>query len=226
MSLQLLRNLSYRLPIGVQNAVLVRRRQAIWLRAGIVFIHIPKTAGTAINEALYGRFMGHVRASDIERSGSPALKALPRFAITRNPWDRLVSAWRFVRRGGGIGGWHAGRVRHAERYRVPEFEAFDRFVREWLAVRDVRRLDFVFQPQSPFVCDDSGKLLVDHLGRFEELDATYAFLQERKPELPPLGESNRSGAPVDYRSFYSPELIDRVGSIYAEDVKRFGYRFE
>jgi hypothetical protein len=41
-----------------------------------------------------------------------------------------------------------------------------------------------------------------------------------------LGESNRSGAPVDYRSFYSPELIDRVGSIYAEDVKRFGYRFE
>lgn len=226
MSLQLLRNLSYRLPIGVQNAVLVRRRQAIWLRAGIVFIHIPKTAGTAINEALYGRFMGHVRASDVERWGSPALKALPRVAIVRNPWDRLVSAWRFVSRGGGVGGPHAGRVRHAERYRVPEFESFDAFVRQWLAARDVRRLDFVFQPQWRFVCDARGEIIVDHLGRFELLDATYAFLQERKPGLPPLAESNRSGAAVDYRTFYSPELVELVGSIYAEDVQRFDYRFE
>jgi hypothetical protein len=44
--------------------------------------------------------------------------------------------------------------------------------------------------------------------------------------LPPLAESNASGTPVDYRSFYTPDLVELVGSIYAEDVTRFGYRFE
>lgn len=226
MSLQLLRNLSYKLPIGVQNAMLVRRRQSLWLRAGVVFVHIPKAAGTAINEALYGRFMGHVRACDVERWATPAIKALPRFAITRNPWGRLVSAYRFATRGGGMGGAHAGRVRSREQYRVAEFETFDRFVREWLAARDVRRLDFVFQPQSPFVCNARGEIIVDHLGRFEELDATYAYLRRTVPGLAPLRVSNRSGEPVDYRSFYTPELVDLVASIYADDVKTFDYRFE
>ena len=214
------------LPSGVQRRVLVTRRAPLWLKAGIVFVHVPKAAGTAVNEALYGRFMGHVRAADIERWGSSAVKALPRFAITRNPWDRLVSAYRFVKRGGGIGGTNAGRVLHPEQYLVPEFETFETFVTNWLAKRDLRRLDLEFQPQSPFVCNADGGVLVDHLGRFEDLDATYAYLRERLPNLPPLAESNASGTPVDYRSFYTPDLIELVGSIYAEDVTRFGYRFE
>ena len=46
------------------------------------------------------------------------------------------------------------------------------------------------------------------------------------PGVAPFTRSNRSGVPVDYRSFYTPELIDLVGSIYAEDVARFDYGFE
>lgn len=214
------------LPDGFQRRVLVARRTPLWLRADIIFIHVPKAAGTAINEALYGRFMGHVRASDVDRWGSPAVKALPRFAITRNPWDRLVSAYRFVKRGAGIGGPNAGRVLHPEQYRIPEFETFESFVTGWLARRDLRRLDLAFQPQSLFVCNADGGILVDHLGRFEDLDATYAYLRERLPSLPPLAESNASGRRVDYRTFYTPELVELVGSIYAEDVTRFGYGFE
>lgn len=214
------------LPDGFQRRVLVARRTPLWLRADIIFIHVPKAAGTAINEALYGRFMGHVRASDVDRWGSPAVKALPRFAITRNPWDRLVSAYRFVKRGAGIGGPNAGRVLHPEQYRIPEFETFESFVTGWLARRDLRRLDLAFQPQSLFVCNADGGILVDHLGRFEDLDATYAYLRERLPSLPPLAKSNASGRRVDYRTFYTPELVELVGSIYAEDVTRFGYRFQ
>lgn len=221
------RDLYYRLlPEGFQRAMLVRRRQPIWIRAGIVFIHIPKAAGTAINEALYGRFMGHVRASDIERWGSAELRALPSFAVTRNPWDRLVSAYRFVKGGGGTGGPNAGGVRWPEQYRSAEFATFERFVTEWLAGRDLAGLDVVFQPQSPFVCAERGEIIVEHLGRFERLDETYDYLRERVAGLRPLGESNRSGDAVDYRTFYTPRLVDLVGAIYADDVNRFGYSFE
>jgi hypothetical protein len=40
-----------------------------------------------------------------------------------------------------------------------------------------------------------------------------------------FAQSNRSGTPVDYRTFYTGELEELVGSIYTEDVRNFGYSF-
>lgn len=49
------------------------------------FVHIPKTAGRSISEAL-GIEGDHDRAST---------KAAPRFAFVRNPFARVYSAWQF-----------------------------------------------------------------------------------------------------------------------------------
>lgn len=220
-----LRQAYHLVPDDYRKALLVRRRARTWLRSGIVFIHIPKAAGTSMNNALYGRFMGHVRAADLQRWGSPSLRALPSFAITRNPWDRLVSAYRFARRGAGVGGEIQAAVARPELYQGPEFDNFERFVTEWLSARDVRRLDYIFQPQSLFVCDEKGKVLVDHLGKVEDLSPTYDFIEARLGRRPVVEPSNRSGSPVDYRSFYTPALIDLVGQIYEQDVRTFGYQF-
>lgn len=222
---QALRKAYTLLPEEVRRALLVRRRSPIWIGAGIVFIHIPKAAGTSINQALYGRFMGHTHALDVERWGSATVKALPSFAIARNPWDRLVSAYRFAKRGAGVGGDIKAAILRPEQYQTPEFERFDTFVTDWLSSRDISRLDYVFQPQSLFVCDQSGKLAVDHVGRVENLAPTLDFIRDsigRPIELP---VSNRSGGAIDYRDFYTPELAALVGRIYAEDARRFGYSF-
>ena len=221
-----LRSLYYHVPEDFRQGVLVRRRSPIWLRKGIVFVHIPKAAGTSINEAIFGRFMGHVRARDIDRWGSDRLKALPCFAVTRNPWDRLVSAYRFARRGRGVGGARQAWVWRPEQYQVPEFATFDSFVKDWLAPRDIARLDPIFQPQSQYTCDAEGTLLVDHVGKLENLAPTIDFVAARAGQKLAVPQANRSGERVDYRSFYSPELADVVGCIYAEDIHRFGYGFE
>jgi hypothetical protein len=221
----LIRNLNRRLPGGLRRAILVRRRAKYWRRAGIVFIHVPKAAGTSINEALYGRFIGHPRALDIRRWAAADVKALPSFSVVRNPWERLVSAYRFARQGRGEGETYRAGMWRPERYRGAAFETFDRFVREWLADHNVRKLDGVFQPQSIFLCDPEGRPLVDHVGRLEDLAPTYAFIAEHARPIPPLARANRSGAEVDYRTLYSPDLARLVGRIYAEDVERFGYRF-
>lgn len=211
------------LPRGVQQALLVRARSPLWIDRGIVFVHIPKAAGTSINQALYGRFMGHPRAVDIERFGSARLRRVPRFSVSRNPWDRLLSAYRFAVHGALPGSPAA--IWKPQRYRIPEFESFERFVMEWLARRDVRRLDFIFQPQSRFVCDARNRLLVDHVGRLENLEPTFAFVEKVIGEPLQIPWENSSGERVEYREFYSAQMAKVVGDIYHDDVAAFGYSF-
>ena len=221
-----LRNLYHRLPTGFRNAILVKRRSPLWLSAGIVFVHVPKAAGTSINQALYGRFMGHARACEIRKWGSAALNALPSFAVTRNPWDRLVSAYRFAKRGHGIGGAYQAAVNFPNQYDRPEFESFPLFVKEWLADRNVTELDGIFQPQSLFVCNASGTILVDHVGSLDNLRSTEDFIRRHLPNAPSIGFSNRSGQRLDYRSYYTGDLAEIVARIYRNDIETFGYRFD
>lgn len=212
------------LPQSIRFAVLARQRAQPWREAGVVFIHVPKAAGTSINLALYGEWMGHARARDIRRWAPADVKALPSFAITRNPWDRLVSAYRFATNGGGSGGQFEAHPWHPERFRIPEFETFERFVTEWLVRRHIW-LDPIFQPQSSWICDRGGKILVDHVGRIENLEPTLGFLRRELGRAPSVPEGNRSGERVDYRSFYTPELARLVGHVYAQDVETFEYTF-
>ena len=216
----------YMIGTPLERALLVRRRSPDWLRAGVVLIHVPKAAGTSLSEALYGRFLGHVRAADVKRWAPREIVSLPFVAVTRNPWDRLVSAYRFAKRGAGIGGRSPGAVWRSERYEVPEFESFERFLTEWLAKRNPRDLDYVFQPQCQFVCDGNGEVIVDHLGRFEDLPRTYSFLRTHAHDISNVDASNRSGEAIDYRTFYTPELAQVAASIYSDDINRFGYSFE
>lgn len=213
-------------PEEVRHGILVLRRTKSWLDAGILFIHVPKAAGVSINIALYGRFMGHLLATEIQRWGATRLKSLPSFAITRNPWDRVVSAYRFARAGRGIGGEQQAWVWKPEQFQAPEFESFDRFVKEWLAHKQVDRLDPIFRSQSLYICNERGKPLVDHVGRLENLQPTLAFIEKSIGRRPDIPQANRSGEEVDYRSFYTPELVDIVGEIYRRDIDNFGYGFE
>jgi hypothetical protein len=136
-----------------------------------------------------------------------------------------VSAYRFARRGRGVGGAVQAWVWRPEQYRNPAFETFERFVNDWLAQRDPRTLDGIFQPQSIFVCGDEGRVLVDHVGRLDDLEPTYEFLSQRLRSRPQITSSNRSGDPVDFRTFYTPQLVNTVGEIYGEDVQRFGFSY-
>jgi hypothetical protein len=87
-------------------------------------------------------------------------------------------------------------------------------------------LDLALQPQSQFLFNHRGEILVDHLGRFEALGSTCAYLDEHFGALAPMRRSNRSGDPVDYRTFYTPDVVDRVGQIYADDIRMLGYSFD
>lgn len=159
----------------IKKEINLYRRYPYWSGLGCIFVHVPKAAGTSINNALHGRTLGHYTASEIKRKFPRLYERSFTFSLVRNPWDRVLSAYRFAR----SGKTESMGVENPSQYQVPAFRSFESFVLEWLPNKSIDESDFIFQPQWPFVCDDGGKVIVDHLGRFENI-ATTALIVKSK----------------------------------------------
>jgi hypothetical protein len=200
---------------------------------GFLFIHIYKNAGTSITAALLPFAAGrsqllaaaamrrlglpvrfgpqpcpqHSTAVEIiEAIGRPAFDALFSFAIVRNPWDWQVSLYHYMR----------AEKKHHQHELALSFPGFDEYIR-WRCREEVRfQKDYLYTPQ--------GELLVDFVGRFENLEADFAAICARigvPASLPRLNVSNTR----PYREFYSGETRELVRRIFAPDIELFGYDF-
>ena len=68
-------------------------------KAGVIFCHVPKNAGSKITLALYGRRLGHIRLSQLIRANK---KQLPILAVWRGTIERFLSASAYARGGGEL----------------------------------------------------------------------------------------------------------------------------
>ena len=205
-----------------KDTVNLYRRYPYWAAKRCIFVHVPKAAGTSINRALYGRTLGHYRAADIHRRFPVLYERSFVFAFVRNPWDRVLSAYRFAVKGRTE---YMG-MRSPARYRIAEFETFERFLCEWLAPRDLPQLDYVFQPQYPFVTDDEGERIVDFIGKVEEIGDHLKIVEKRLGRALELPHVNRTGDSAGYVTAYrNSRMIDLVADVYAKDISMFNYEF-
>ncbi|MBZ0329199.1 sulfotransferase family protein [Halomonas sp. ANAO-440] len=208
---------------GVKHKINLYRRYSYWKKSGCIYIHVPKAAGTSLNKAIYGRTLGHYTASEI-RSHFPKLfsKAFV-FSFVRNPWDRVLSAYRFA----CIGKTNSMGMYRPEQYKIPEFETFERFLFEWLAKQELHKIDFVFQPQSTFVVDKHGELLTDYVGKVESLEVDIKNVESRLNKKINVGRENTTSNDSDYRSEYvNDDMVKLVKILYQDDIDRFGYVFD
>jgi hypothetical protein len=222
MSAKLRESIVARTPEKILNFLRVRRRSDAFRAAGVAFVHVPRTGGTSVTDVLFGQFIGHFSLIDLLDAAPKDVRALPRFAITRNPWDRLVSAWAFAKAGSGIDG--RVRISQPEQYAVPAFDSFERFVHEWLTPRSTSPLDGIFRPQHSYLLDRHGKLDFSHCGRLEQLDKTQEWLASISRKSSDFGNKNATQR-FDYRPYYNAETRDIVARIYSRDIEVLGYDF-
>jgi len=131
-----------------------------------------------------------------------------KFAFVRNPWDRLVAEYEFLRRFEG----------HRRHRRVIAMSGFREFVEFQIPRPDAY--------QWPLLVGPDGALCMDFIGRFERLGEDFEAVRQRiDPSLAPLPHHNR-GQNRDYRAYYDSDTVDRVARHWQRDIETFGYRFE
>lgn len=213
-----------------------------------LFIHIPKAAGTTIRRSPI--LAGRVKAVDKAMLKSPEYhyqllsvmknigdhhgleharfldlneeaRSIPlKFAVVRNPWDRVVSRYFFAKQVTEVEGKY-----DIGKHKVSSFEEFleERF--EWgdkpfMWHRAIRG----WYPCIDYVKDEHGKVMVDLL-RFEDLNAELCRYfkiakMDRKRNV------TRARAGMNKKQIYNKKTIQIVADWYSSDIDFFGYDFD
>jgi hypothetical protein len=181
---------------------------------------VPKAAGTSINKAIYGRTLGHYRAAEIEKKFPNLYFDCFTFSFVRNPWDRLFSAYKFAK----AGGTESMGVSSPEKYKIPEFESFERFVFEWFYKKDIEKEDYIFQPQWCFLCDQESNIMVDYVGKTESLEKDIQFVESKIARRLDIMRVNSTSQETGFEKAYThPDMIEVVRLKYKKDINLFGY---
>jgi hypothetical protein len=193
---------------------------APFLKYRCLFVHVPKAAGISVAQSLFGCKAGGHRSLTRYRValGSSFVDRSFKFTVVRNPWDRLVSAYFFLKNGGMT----PRDAYWSQRY-LAGFDCFDDFVTGWLTPARAQRQQHLV-PQCRYLAGRDGRIGVDCVGRFENLAEDFGRIARRLGISAGLAELNRSRHD-DYRDYYSERSRRIVGEVYGEDVRALGYEF-
>lgn len=206
-----------------------------------IFVHIPKTGGTSLSLALEERAMAddiligdtpkavkrrgrvkkirgdrrlwkHSRITDIEGlAGVGDLADYFVFALVRNPWDRMVSYYHWLQEQT----FEHSAVALAKQLAFPDFLNHP----ETQAMLRAERY-------GDYVRKADGQELPTHFLRLEHIDKDILPVENYLGFELDLPHVNRSERNADWRGYYSEEDARLIATCYAEDIERFGYRFE
>lgn len=140
-----------------------------------------------------------------------------KFAVVRNPWDRLVSGWRNK--------IHPERKRFTKlpQTQSDSFRDFGAFVR-FIVTLNGDTCDVHFRRQTALISPGD----MDHIARFEhyedEVRGLFATLGLNQPKTIPHENSSHRKKP--YQSSYTDDTRSLVGEFYQGDIEAFNYAFD
>jgi hypothetical protein len=198
----------------------------------LIFIAIPKTATHAIRFGL----RPHMDVDDLEQVGLFVKKRMPfdafsdiehghikcreaapvlgdiwnsyfKFTIVRNPFDRFISYCAFMN------------------INNPKFEENPEPYLYNALLNKKTHKHVLFHPQSDFVCDQQGSLMIDYAGKYETLQESFDYVCQQtgvpSSVLQVINTSKREA----YQKYYNEELQEMVKKHYHQDLTNFSYSF-
>jgi len=189
-----------------------------------IFVHIPKCAGISVSRSLFGKNFEftHLNLKQyLDALGPVEFQAYYKFTVVRNPYDRLVSAYFFLKKGG---------INEADKNwadkNLSAYDSFDSFVKGWVNQKNIQT-EIHFWPQCDFICLETNRPGVDFIGFYENLEADFRHVCRRLNTHSTLLSMNRNATRgKDYREYYTDETKAIVADVYADDLRVLGYSFD
>ncbi|MES0489106.1 MAG: sulfotransferase family 2 domain-containing protein [Leptospirales bacterium] len=194
-------------------------------RYKIIFIHIPKNAGTSIENALFGTYgkVGHHKAISYYQEDSEKFKQYLKFAVVRNPFDRIISAFRYLKNGGRNKFDSEWAKIHLSKYK--NFSDFINALDEKKIQDEILSWKH-FEPQYKYVYDENGNCLVDYIIYFENLDEELLKISNAAGINPlSIQKLNKGMRKPNFKKFYSTRNIETISRVYKKDLELFHYKF-
>lgn len=187
---------------------------------GISYLHIPKTAGTSILDWMRNiapvieEWESHPKNSVLKTVG-PNNKT---FTVIRNPWDRMVSAYHYLKQISLPEGSSWLQLNDIREDNFPTFE-------EWITnLHNYKNPDaYWFRPetmQSAWI-----DAPVDIIIRYETLETDFKIVQDLfkcDTSLPHHYKSKRS----NYKDYYNDVTKSIVAKLNEADIETFKYAYQ
>ena len=195
----------------------------------ILFIHIPKTGGTTIennmetmNKPIFKGGYGVLRKvvyqhfdykDYIKFFGIDSFNEFKKFSIVRNPYSRIISEYYWTPSLTDLG-YKSGK-------------SFDYFLDQVYDIVKNKKYNLTiyhnhFIPQYEFICDIDRKIMVDKLFKFEEYDKVLDFLKKKKYNIDFNKKLNacEKGRKIKLNT----DQKKKIYSIYKKDFAIFEYK--
>jgi hypothetical protein len=192
-----------------------------------IFIHIPKCAGTSIENTLSGAayakwdkhnkiWVQHATANQIKRLYCQNYEDYFSFAFVRNPWGRAISDYFWIKKNLKIEDSFKNYLLLENKFNTPRLS--------YPHLHKTGRGDHIL-PQSDFILNSNREQMVNYIGRFENLQQDFDTICDKigipRQKLPHNNKTNHKR----YVEYYDEETRQIVAEKYAKDIEYFGYEF-
>ncbi|WP_171179576.1 sulfotransferase family 2 domain-containing protein [Ruegeria sp. HKCCD8929] len=189
----------------------------VYLRRGLILIHIPKNAGTSVEDVLFGYRVRHRTWQEIKATCPRAWRTLPKIAILRDPVDRFLSAFDYLKTGGRN---ETDRRYSARMIGTQTVGAFIDRLSSDTSFRNGSMRYFHFRPQVDYVCDGR-TVMVDTLIPFPKMAEGLTKLADVDPSL--LTHANKTSGPRTLKSDLTQSRVDQILHLYSADAALFAH---
>jgi hypothetical protein len=210
------------IPMSLRYKIMGMRNRGVYSgypdECQCIYIHIPKTAGTSIVKSLFNATARHVRYVEYQAADTKKFERYFKFTFVRNPWDRVVSTYFFLKKGG---------LNELDKnwsdQNMVSYNSFEDFVVNWLTEENIWSWVH-FYPQYYFFYDDDGNNMMDYVARFENIEEEFRFIRERLGKTCELSKVN-VGSNSHYTDYYNERTKKIVEDVYRKDIVLFNYRY-
>lgn len=209
-------------------------------RYNFIFFHVPKAAGTSVTKALNQNLAGDVIMNENNRQlknflskkgklwpnhatcsevrthlGEQRYSSYFKFCFVRNPWDRLVSLYHYTIQ-------KEAKIYADKGLQLPQFSrniinagSFE----NWITSDNFGTAQYHF-------LSASNQLLVDYVGRSENLQADFSYICGSLGLPNIILPKENISKHKNYQEYYNEKTRQIVAEKYAKDIELFGYTFK